>query len=147
MISLNDSRSRLFQWDTGRQVRCNGMCEQFHFTNGLQESTLDVVATFDGECSVAAIPDELLQEAKEITVYGYVGNQQEGFTKEARVFDVVGRTKPSGYTYTPTEHADANSLAKQIGDVNELATNTKDSLVAAVNEILTRVSLLENTIK
>lgn len=44
------------------------------------------------------------------------------------------RPKPSDYVYTPTEHAGFDRLRAEIGDLADLTTAAKDTLVAAINE-------------
>ena len=49
-------------------------------------------------------------------------------------FPVFARPKPSDYVYTPTEHAGFDRLRSEIGDLADLTTEAKDTLVAAINE-------------
>ena len=45
------------------------------------------------------------------------------------------RPKPADYVYTPTDQITLESVVKQIGNLNDLKTHTKDNLVGAINEL------------
>lgn len=99
MLELVDGRTELWQWDTSRKIKVEPNCDQLHFSNKLLGRSLDVDVV-DG---VATIPDVLLQTDKDITVWGYVGSADEGYTKFSKTFKVNKRNKPADYVYTPTE--------------------------------------------
>lgn len=132
-IKLADGRNELWQWDTGRKVAFDDeTVKQAHFqnhTNGYGR-TIDV----DVEGGEAKIPDELLQTALPITVYAYVGEESNGYTKVERVFTVKQRKRPAEYVFMPTEQLTLRQLQEQIGDLKDLKTYNKDNLVAAINE-------------
>ena len=50
-------------------------------------------------------------------------------------FAVHKRARPADYVYTPTEHAGFDRLRAEIGDLADLTTEAKDTLVAAINEV------------
>lgn len=56
MLTLNDGRSELWQWDTGRTLTVDADCSQVHFSNKVFGRSIDVNVA-DG---VAIIPDVLL---------------------------------------------------------------------------------------
>ena len=60
MLTLNDGRKELFQWDTGRTAIVDGACESIHFSNVPFGKAL-VVPVKNGEVN---IPDELLRAEK-----------------------------------------------------------------------------------
>ena len=99
MLKLVDGRSELWQWDTKRKIEVEPDCDQLHFSNKLLGRSLDV----DVIGGIAIIPDELLQTDKDITVWGYVGSADEGYTKFSKTFKVNRKNKPSDYVYTPHE--------------------------------------------
>ena len=132
-IKLADGRSELWQWDTGRKITFDDAnIKQAHFQNHANGygRTIDV----DVEDGAAKIPDELLQAALPLTVYAYVGEESDGYTKIERVFTVKPRKRPAKYVFTPTEQLTLRQLEAIIGDLNNLTTTAKNNLVAAINE-------------
>lgn len=132
-ISIADGRGALWQWDTGRRVKItdgDGV-KQIHYQNKCFGRSVDVDVGADG---TAIIPDELLQDWHPLTAYAYVTDDAGGYTKVQQDFVVHKRAKPSGYVYTPTEHAGFDRLRSEIGNLDDLTTSAKDSLVAAINE-------------
>lgn len=98
MIILNDGRSKLYQWDTNVYVFAEGYT-QVHFSNILTDDSFPV-DVIDG---VARIPDELLQVASSLNVWGYIGTAEDGYTKTYTSFPVIEKSKPLDYVFTPTE--------------------------------------------
>ena len=132
-IKLADGRNELWQWDTGRKVAFDDeTVKQAHFQNYASGygRTIDV----NVENGEAKIPDELLQTAMPLTVYAYIGEESNGYTKVERVFTVKQRKRPAEYVFMPTEQLTLRQLQQQIGDLDDLKTYNKDNLVAAINE-------------
>lgn len=131
-ITIADGRGALWQWDTGRRVKVDGGgVEQVHYQNRCFGATIDVDVGTDG---TAIIPDELLQDWHPITVYAYTTDDTGGYTEVQQVLPVHKRAKPADYVYTPTEQKTLKDMQRQIGDLSELETEAKDTLVAAINE-------------
>lgn len=132
-LELADGRGELFQWDTGRIIEFGeDAVSQAHFTN--TEKVINIPYTVEVKNRKAAIPDELLQVPGKLIVYAWVSDTNGGYTKAQVIFPVFTRPKPSDYVYTPTEHAGFDRLRTEIGDLADLQTDAKDSLVAAINE-------------
>lgn len=132
-ITIADGRGALWQWDTGRRVKItdgNGV-KQVHYQNKCFGRSVDVDVGDDG---TAIIPDELLQDWHPLTAYAYVIDDAGGYTKVQVDFAVHKRARPSDYVYTPTERAGFDRLRAEIGDLADLQTDAKDTLVAAINE-------------
>ena len=132
-ITISDGRGALWQWDTGRRVKItdgDGV-KQVHYQNRCFGRSVDVDVGTDG---TAIIPDELLQDYHTLTAYAYVTDDAGGYTKVQQDFAVYKRAKPADYVYTPTEHAGFDRLRAEIGDLDDLTTEAKDTLVAAINE-------------
>lgn len=113
MLTLNDGRSELWQWDTGRKLTVNVDCTQVHFSNKIFGRSVDVDVV-DG---VAEIPDFLLQTDKPLTAWAFVGFAENGYTKISKVFTVNKRNKPSDYVFTPSEQITLSDLIERIGDI------------------------------
>lgn len=133
-ISIADGRGSLWQWDTGRRVKItdgDGV-KQIHYQNRCFGCSVDVDVEDDG---TAIIPAELLQDWHPLTAYAYITDDTGAYTVVQQDFIVHKRAKPSGYVYTPTEHAGFDRLRSEIGDLDDLTTSATDSLVAAINEV------------
>lgn len=132
-LELADGRGELFQWDAGRIIEFgDDTVSQAHFTS--IEKITDIPYTIEVKNRKAAIPDELLQVPGKLIVYAWVSDTNGGYTKVQVNFPVFARPKPSDYVYTPTEHAGFDRLRTEIGDLADLTTEAKDTLVAAINE-------------
>ena len=133
-ITIADGRGALWQWDTGRRVKItdgDGV-KQVHYQNKCFGRSVDVDVGADG---TAIIPDELLQDCHTLTVYAYATDDAGGYTKVQQDFAVYKRAKPAGYVYTPTDQMTLQTIQRQIGDLADLTTEAKDTLVAAINEV------------
>lgn len=132
-LEIADGRGELFQWDVGRIIEFgDDTVSQAHFTN--IEKITDIPHTIEVKNRKAAIPDELLQVPGTLIVYAWVSDTNGGYTKAQVNFPVFARPKPSDYVYTPTERAGFDRLRTEIGDLADLTTEAKDTLVAAINE-------------
>lgn len=130
-ITIADGRGALWQWDTGRRLRVGSGVEQIHYQNRCFGRSVDVDIGTDG---TAIIPDELLQDWHPLTAYAYVTDDTGAYTMVQQDFIVHKRAKPADYVYTPTEHVGFDRLRAEIGDLADLTTAEKDTLVAAINE-------------
>ena len=115
MLTLNDGRSELWQFDTGRTLDVDADCSQVHFSNKVFGRSIDVDAV-DG---VAIIPDVLLQTDKDLNVWAFVGTAENGYTKISKTFRVNRRNKPADYVFTPVEQttiAEIAAIAQSVRD-------------------------------
>lgn len=131
-IEIADGRGALWQWDTGRRLRVGSGVEQIHYQNKCFGRSVDVDVGDDG---TAIIPDELLQDCHTLTAYAYVTDDTGAYTMVQQDFVVHKRAKPAGYVYTPTDQMTLQTIQRQIGDLADLTTEAKDTLVAAINEV------------
>lgn len=133
-ITIADGRGALWQWDTGRRVKItdgDGV-KQIHYQNRCFGRSVDVDVGDDG---TAIIPDELLQDWHTLTAYAYVTDDTGAYTMVQQDFAVHKRAKPAGYVYTPTDQMTLQTIQRQIGDLADLTTEAKDTLVAAIKEV------------
>lgn len=130
MLTLSDGRSELWQWDTGRTLAVDADCSQVHFSNKVFGRSIDV----DVVGGAAIIPDVLLQTDKDLNVWAFVGTSESGYTKISKTFKVNRRNKPADYVFTQTDQMTLQTIQRQIGDLADLTTEAKDTLVAAINE-------------
>lgn len=130
MFAIANDRKSLWQWDLNQQLTVAGDCTEVHYLDRGALSTL-TVAVKDGK---ADIPNILLQKAGRLVVYAYIIDAQDHHTKVCETFGIAPRPKPAEYVYTETEVKTWSDLQSQIGDLANLETESKDSLVAAINE-------------
>lgn len=110
MLTLNDGRSELWQWDTGRTLTVDAECSQVHFSNRVFGRSIDVDVV-DG---VAIIPDILLQTDKELNVWAFVGTAESGYTKISKKFKVNRRNKPADYVFTPPDQTSLEEIKEKL---------------------------------
>lgn len=130
MLELNDGRSELWQWDTGRKLTVDADCSQIHFSNKFFGRSIDVYV-IDG---VAIIPDVLLQTDKDLTAWAFVGTAENGYTKISKTFKVNKRNKPADYVFTPTEQETLAELVDRLEAIEE--SQDPDAIKNAVEDYL-----------
>lgn len=130
MLTLNDGRTELWQWDTGRTLSVDADCSQVHFSNKVFGRSIDVDVV-DG---VAIIPDILLQTDKDLNVWAFVGTAENGYTKISKTFKVNRRNKPADYVFTPTEQTTLQELVERLDAIEE--SQDPDAIKNAVEDYL-----------
>lgn len=136
-ITLDDGRTELWQWDTGRKIVVDDKSvSEVHYSkySSTQAITREVI---DGK---AEIPNFLLQDTHAVTVYAYSGSIENGYTMAEKTFNVVKKPKPANYVETEEDKAILEKLKAEIGDLSELQTESKNNLVSAINEVNDKVS-------
>lgn len=130
MLTLNDGRSELWQWDTGRTLAVDADCSQVHFSNKVFGRSIDVDVV-DG---AAIIPDVLLQTDKDLNVWAFVGTAENGYTKISKTFKVNRRNKPADYVFTPPEQTTLAELSGRLDRIEE--SQDPDAIKNAVEDYL-----------
>lgn len=130
MLTLNDGRSELWQWDTGRTLAVDADCSQLHFSNKVFGRSIDVDVV-DG---AAIIPDILLQTDKDLNVWAFVGTAENGYTKISKTFKVNRRNKPSDYVFTSPEQTTLAELVRRLDKIEE--SQDPDAIKNAVEDYL-----------
>lgn len=130
MLTLNDGRSELWQWDTGRTLAVDADCSQVHFSNKVFGRSVDVDVV-DG---AAIIPDILLQTDKDLNVWAFVGTAENGYTKISKMFKVNRRNKPADYVFTPPDQTTLAELSGRLDRIEE--SQDPDAIKNAVEDYL-----------
>lgn len=130
MLTLNDGRSELWQWDTNLKLTVDADCSQVHFSNKVFGRSIDV----DVVGGVAIIPDILLQTDKDLNVWAFVGTAENGYTKISKVFKVNKRNKPADYVFTPPEQTSLEEILEKIDYLESI--QGPDAIKDAVNDYL-----------
>ena len=136
-ITLDDGRTELWQWDTGRKIVVDDKSvSEVHYSkySSTQAITREVI---DGK---AEIPNFLLQDTHAVTVYVYSGSIENGYTMAEKTFNVAKKPKPANYVETEEDKAILSKIKEEIGDLSELQTEAKNNLVSAINEVNGKVS-------
>ena len=115
MLTLNDGRNELWQWDTGSKLTVDADCTQVHFSNKVFGRSIDVDVV-DG---TAEIPDILLQVDKDLNVWAFVGTSENGYTKISKTFKVNRRNKPADYVFTPPDQTSLEEIKERIDALEE----------------------------
>lgn len=130
MLTLNDGRSELWQWDTGRTLAVDADCSKVHFSNKVFGRSLDVDVV-DG---VAIIPDIFLQTDKDLNVWAFVGKAENGYTKISKTFKVNRRNKPADYVFTPPDQTSLQEIKEKIEYLESI--QAPDAIKNAVEDYL-----------
>ena len=130
MLTLNDGRNELWQWDTGRKLTVDADCSQVHFSNKVFGRSIDVDVV-DG---IAIIPDILLQTDKDLTTWAFVGTAENGYTKISKTFKVNRRNKPADYVFTPQEQTSLKEILEKIEYLESI--QDPDAIKNAVEDYL-----------
>lgn len=136
-ITLDDGRTELWQWDTGRKIVVDDKSvSEVHYSkySSTQAITREVI---NGK---AEVPNFLLQDTHAVTVYAYAGSVENGYTMAEKTFNVVKKPKPANYVETEEDKAILSKIKEEIGDLSELQTEAKNNLVSAINEVNDKVS-------
>lgn len=130
-ITLDDGRTELWQWDTGRKIVVDDKSvSEVHYSK--YSSTQAIIReVINGK---AEIPNFLLQDTHAVTVYAYSGSIENGYTVAEKTFNVAKKPKPANYVETEEDKAILAKLKAAIGDLSELQTEAKNNLVSAINE-------------
>lgn len=135
-ITLDDGRTELWQWDTGRKIVVDDKSvSEVHFSkySSNKAITREVV---NGK---AEIPNFLLQDTYAVTVYAYSGSAENGYTMAEKTFNVAKKPKPASYVGTNEDQTTLAKLKAEIGDLSSLQTTSKNNLVSAINEVAASV--------
>ena len=126
--SITADKTPWYQWDTGLTVTVSGgAMDECHFANRKQ-GTAYVQAVING---VARVPDELLQVAAPIKVYGFVCEASGCQTYVEQSFDVIARNIPSDYAYTKTIQKTIRDAEAARDEAVQAAKDAKASELAA----------------
>ena len=118
MLTLNDGRKELYQWDTGRTATVDIECDVVHFANLKYGESL-AVEVKGGEVSV---PNKLLMSGAPIYCWAFVADENGNYTKQEQTLNVNKRAKPSDYVYTETETLTWKSLDERITELEKGGT-------------------------
>lgn len=131
-LKIQDGRSELYQWDTDRYIAVSEdlIVNELHFSARHTGVSVDVPVV-DG---LARIPDEFLQISKPLYVYAFYGDAQSGYTKYSTSFNIVKRSKPADYMFTPSGQTTLAELVERLDRIEE--SQDPDAIKKAVEDYL-----------
>ena len=132
MLTLNDGRDELWQFDTGRTLTVDTDCSQVHFSNKVFGRSIDVNVA-DG---VAIIPDILLQTDNDLNVWAFSGTAENGYTKISKTFKVNRRNKPADYVFTPPDQTSLEEIKERVSHLESM--QDPGAIKNAVEDYLTK---------
>lgn len=123
MLTLNDGREELYQWDIGRTATVSGECNEVHFSNVPYD--YNETLTVEVKNGIVEIPNILLMSGEPLVCWTFVKDEKGAFTETKKIFNVKKRPKPSNYLYKETEVLSVKKAlesalteAKESGDFN-----------------------------
>lgn len=131
---------RLYQWDQNQTLTVRGIDTRplpiFHFCNLGSKLALVVSPTVTDNGLTVKIPNILLQQADPIIVYIYCETKDDGYRTEYAIsIPIIPRPKPVDYMFEDdVEYVSILKVMREIGELSDLTTTSKDTLVAAINE-------------
>ena len=81
MLTLNDGRKELYQWDTGRTATVDIECDILHFSNLKYGESLAV----EVKGGKVAIPNKLLMSGEPIYCWAFAKDDSGSYTKKNRL--------------------------------------------------------------
>ena len=128
MLTLNDGRKEMYQWDIGRIATVDVECDVLHFSNLKYGGSLSVEVK-NGE---VAIPNKLLTSGEPIYCWAFVADENGNYTKQEQTLNVNKRAKPSDYVYTETETLTWKSLDERITELEKGGTGGSGDMQKSV---------------
>lgn len=127
---------KVWQWDINDTITVEGIEDisewQVHFATVGDTTALVIEIRQD---MTAYIPNQLVELGTAIYAYLYNVREERAYTETAVLIPVNVRPKPSDYISEPTDVLTWGQLRADIGALTDLMTDSKSSLVAAVNEL------------
>lgn len=116
--------TRLYQWDTDRQVavipKDGEAIEKVEFANSGDTETLPVeIKTQTDGTVIADIPPEMLQTGRNIDTYAVMRTANGERTRYHKPLSVNPRPKSPNYVYTPAEVKTYDALEKRVKELEE----------------------------
>lgn len=133
----------VFQYNEGDQLLViNGITLPASYRVDFSNNVDNYMAyTVTGDASGAVIPPEILANGNTIYAF-YVDEDGDTVTTQYRIeIPVIRRPMPEDYVPSPSSHGiinqltqDVGDLKSDLGDLDDLGTTDKSSIVAAINE-------------
>ncbi|MBQ5900812.1 MAG: BppU family phage baseplate upper protein, partial [Clostridia bacterium] len=125
------------QYDYGQHLRITGLAlpeaVEFHFKNQKSEETLLVAGITTDGITTVQIPNSMLKEPHNITVYVYVSNGESGKTVYRIDLNMRVRNAPQELSTDPNDEHYVNGVSELIAEAAGAANLAKESLEEAKN--------------
>lgn len=142
-FQLDDGRSFVYQWDTGRVLKLIdfSQCSIVNFFNPDSDQAYTVKTSIKDGVICVNIPNELLQKEKKIKAYATGIDANGQYVQLDVVIDLIPRQKPADYVYEPTEIMTFESV---LADVQQMKTDTQN-LKNETAQIKTQTENIKNS--
>jgi hypothetical protein len=116
LFKIYDGREAFYQWDLDRKLVVEDeTITQVHFCNFISTNALVCETYKEDGLTLVNVPNILLQDNWRIHIFAYDVN----YTKHSTEYEVIPRSKPSGYVYTETEIKDYADLEERLAALEE----------------------------
>jgi hypothetical protein len=116
LFKIYDGREAFYQWDLDRKLVVEDeTIAQVHFCNCISSNALVCETYKEDGLTLVNVPNILLQDNWRIHIFAYDVN----YTKHSTEYEVIARSKPSGYVYTETEIKDYADLEERLAALEE----------------------------
>lgn len=116
MFKILNGREQFYQWDSDQKIIIKDIdCTEIHYSNRTDKTALVCTIREENGQKIADVPNILLQEDWDITVYAF----DQNYTKYSQVFRVIPRTKPDDYIYTETDILNYNTLYEKMENIEQ----------------------------
>lgn len=148
---IEKGRRYLSQWDTGqRLIFSDARINEVHFA--YRKKALVMGVRNENGRQAASVPNICLQETVDLTVFFVRADGESNTTLAMVTIDLLRLPKPDDYVEEPDQILRWESLSRrieelslQIGNLEDLNTKEKSSLVVAINEIAEVGGITEET--
>lgn len=134
MFEILGGRKSFFQWDINQKlIIYDDSITEVHFCNKSDDCALVCeVNNYEEGLSVVSVPNILLQDCRDIRVYGVAADHTEHYAR----FAVISRSKPADYIYTETEVKNWEELLERMNTLEyESIPEQKAQIEANTNDI------------
>lgn len=139
MFTIADGRDRLYQWDINVKLSLedsSGSICGAHFKARFSRDLFFVPVTRTEAGAYVTVPNILLQQSYDISVYAYCG--VDNCTKHVDVFTVEAKPRPADYMYTETEVLTYLTLDRRLSVLERTGGVTDEQLATAVSAYLSK---------
>ncbi len=125
------------QWDRGQFLKIHGLplpdAAEFHFKNSDSEELLLVAGTTEDGITTVPIPNSMLCEPRNITVFVYVSDSDSGKTVYRIDINMQTREKAEDIPTDPDDPHYINGLSELINKAADTSAETRDVLASTMD--------------
>ena len=120
MFKIYKGGEYFYQWDLGQRLLVTDPeIVEVHFCNQTGDCALVTPVYEEDGVRLANVPNVLLQNTKNIRVYGCIEEGTSIFARDMQIFRVIARGKPDDYAYTEEDIRKYEDLEQRIEELEE----------------------------